>query len=274
MYRNRIVGIAAAAAVMATGTALACSNTSAPDSQAGTFYGPSRDIGQGSARAWVQTAADGAPTAIGIDMTEQALLGLPAVATPPNPSAVMLTLTLPSQAAGTGFDHAELGWNPQGHEPAVIYGAPHFDLHFYMVSSAKEMAILPSDPQYAAKAAHLPAAAYVPVGYVPPPGPAASNAVPQMGLHWTSTSAPEFHGQPFSSTFIYGSWDGDFIFLEPMITKAYLETHPNLTQAIPQPASWGASGRFPKTYSVKYDATAKTYRVTLSDLTKQTAAVN
>ena len=128
---------------------------------------------------------------------------------------------------------------------------------------------LPNDPQFATKAANFPAAAYVPAGYVPPPGPAAANAIPQMGLHWTSTSASELNGQAFTSTFIYGSWDGRFIFLEPMITKAYLESHPNVTSPIAQPTTWAAAGYYPTTSTVKYDPTAKEYRIVLGGLTKR-----
>ncbi len=268
MNTKRFIGIAAVVATATAAIAIACSNTEAPDSKAGTFYGPSQSFAQGTARAWVQTDAAGDATALGIAMTEQALNGLPATATGPSPTALMVTLPLPAQAQGHGFDHAELGWNPNGHEPPQLYGVPHFDLHFYMVSSAAQNAILPSDPQYGAKAANYPSANMIPTGYVPPPGVAATNAVPQMGLHWTDTKAPELNGQGFTNTFIFGSWDGKFIFLEPMITKAYLETHPNATHAIPQPADWGTSGRFPTSYTVSYDQSAKEYRFTLGGLTQ------
>lgn len=63
-----------------------------------------------------------------------------------------------------------------------------------------------------------------------------------------------------------GSWDGRFIFVEPMLTKTYLETHPNSTQAVPQPANWPTAGRFPTFYSVNYDPTAKEFRFTLGGL--------
>ncbi|HEV2641962.1 MAG TPA: DUF5602 domain-containing protein, partial [Candidatus Elarobacter sp.] len=261
--------LAAALAIAAIGIALACANNSGPDSKATTLYGPTVTFAQGTARAWLQTDATGAPAALGLSMTEGALSGLPTTAPGPSPTALMVTLPLPAEAAVTGFDHAVLGWNPNGHEPPQLYGAPHFDLHFYLVNSATQMAILPSDPQFATKAANFPSANFVPAGYVPPPGPAVGNAVPQMGVHWTSTSAPELNGQPFTNTFIYGSWDGKFIFLEPMITKAYLQTQPNTTQAIPQPAAWAAAGYYPTTYSVKYDAATKEYRFTLGGMTKR-----
>ena len=266
MERIRALGVAAGIGVAAVAVALACSNTDAPNGKAGITYGPAASVGQGTARTFMQTDTSGAPIAIGVAMSETTLNNLPTTAPGPSPSAIMVTLALPAGAATTGFDHAEVGWNPQGHEPPQLYGLPHFDLHFYTVSTAAENAILPTDPNYATKAANFPAANFVPSSYVAPPGPAAANAVPQMGLHWSSVNAPELNGQTFTNTFIYGSWDGQFIFMEPMVTKAYLQTHPNATQAIPQPAAWAKPGRYPTSYAVKYDSAAKEFRFTLGGL--------
>jgi hypothetical protein len=271
MKTHRIIGssaVVAAAATLAL-SALACHDDTASPSRVAIAYGPTVSFGQGSARAWVKTDSIGAPTAIGVAMTEAALNGLPTTVSGPSPTALMGALALPAEAAGTGFDHVELGWNPNGHEPPQLYGVPHFDVHFYTVSTAAQMAIVPNDPLYATKAANLPAAALVPAGYVPPPSPVAANAVPQMGVHWTDLKAPELNGKPFTKTFIFGSWDGKFIFLEPMVSKAYLESWPDDTQAIPQPAQWGAPGAYPTTYSVVYDAAAKEFRFTLGGLTKR-----
>ena len=264
-----LLGASAIVVIATLGLAVACGDSTTAVDKSALVYGPSASFAQGSARAWVQTDATGTASAIGIAITETALNGLPTTVSGPSPSAIMATLALPAEAAGTGFDHAELGWNPLGHDPVQIYGLPHFDMHFYTVSSATQLAILPNDPQWATKAANLPTASFVPTGYVSPPAPVAANAVPQMGVHWTDVKSPEFNGQPFASTFIYGSWDGQFIFLEPMITKAYLDSHPaNVTRSIPQPAQWSKSGSYPTTYTVNYDATAKEFRITLGGLVK------
>jgi hypothetical protein len=268
MRTKLIAGSMAAIAASILGVAAACSTGTEPASIPAPTYGPSVSFAQGTARAFIQTDAAGVPTSLGIAMTEAALSGLPTTVSGPNPTALMVSLPLPATAVATGFDHAELGWNPNGHEPQALYALPHFDLHFYMVSSATQMAILPSDPQFGAKASNLPAASFVPLGYVPPPAPVAASAIPQMGVHWTDTKSPELTGRGFSSTFIYGSWDGKFIFLEPMVTKAYLETHPASTQVVPQPTQWASSGYYPTSYVVAYDAAAKEYRFTLGALAK------
>ena len=265
-----LLSATATVAIVTLGVAIACSDSTTAVDKSALVYGPTVSFAQGSARSWVQLDATGTASAIGIAMTETALSGLPTTVSGPSPTALMASLPLPAEAAGTGFDHAELGWNPLGHEPAPIYGLPHFDMHFYTVSAATQQAILPNDPQWATKAANLPGAAFVPAGYVSPPPPLAASAVPQMGVHWTDVKSPEFNGQVFSSTFIFGSWDGQYIFLEPMITKAYLDSHPaNATRNIPQPAQWAKPGSYPTTYTVNYDASAKEFRITLGGLTKR-----
>lgn len=267
MTRTRFIGIAATLVAISATVVLACSDSTSPTSR--TSYGASLPFAQGTARSFVELDATGAPTAIGIALTEGGLSGLPATSSTPSPTALMVSLPLPAEASGTGFDHAELGWNPNGHDPVQLYGKAHFDAHFYMVPQATQMAILPNDPQFAAKAANFPAADLVPTTYVPPPGVPAASAIPQMGVHWTSINSPERNGQPFTSTFIFGSWDGQFIFVEPMVTKDYLETHPNATTTIPQPARWNNPGRYPTAYTVAYDAASKEYRFILGGLTKR-----
>ncbi len=268
--KTGLLGTTAIVAIATLGVAIACSNSTTAVDKSALSYGPSVSFGQGSARTWVQTDASGALSSIGIAMTESALNGLPTTVSGRSPTALMATLPLPAEAAGAGFDHAEVGWNPLGHDPVQIYGLPHFDMHFYSVSPATQLAILPNDPQWATKAANLPSAAFVPTGYVAPPAPIAASAVPQMGVHWTDVKSPEFNGQPFTSTFIYGSWDGQFIFLEPMITKAFLDSHPaNVTRNIPQPAQWAKPGSYPTTYTVNYDASLQEFRITLGGLTKR-----
>ena len=267
MTRTRLLAATAALAIIGSSVMLACSDSTNPTSQ--IRYGATLPFAQGTARTFVELDASGAPSALGIALTEGGLSGLPATSSTPSPTALMVTLPLPAEASGIGFDHAELGWNPQGHEPPQLYGQPHFDAHFYMVSQATQMAILPNDPQFAAKAANFPVADLVPATYVPPPGVAAASAIPQMGLHWSSINSPELTGHPFTSTLIFGSWDGKFIFVEPMVTKAFLETHPNATTSIPQPARWSSAGRYPTTYTVSYDASAKEYHFVLGGLTKR-----
>lgn len=256
----------------------ACSDDSTAPSLAGTKYGVSQTLGGGTARTYVTLDAAGKPSSIGVAMSEAALTGLPNTPNAPSPSAVMLQLALPADAPVAGYNHVMLDWNPQGHEPDHVYTLPHFDFHFYNVTPAQVMAIMPTDPQYATKAGNLPTAQFVPTGYQAASTlagiPAAAAAVPMMGLHWLDVASPELqpppNGKTFTETFIYGSYDGKFIFLEPMITKAYLESLKSttgMTRNIGTPAQVATSGYYPSKYSIRYDSAAKEYRISLDNLT-------
>ncbi len=276
------VRVSAAAAVALTlisaATSLvACSDEATSPAAARLVYGASQTLGAGTARTYVALNAAGKPTSVGVALTEAALTNLPTHVPGPGPSAAMLTLALPAEAPNTGFDHVMLDWNPAGHEPAHVYTLPHFDFHFYSITPAEVMAMMPSDPQWAQKAGALPAPAYVPNGYaaanVLAGIPAAAAAVPMMGLHWLDTSSPELQpppaGKTFTETFIYGSYDGKFIFIEPMITKAYLESlkgTAGMSRAIGTAAQVAKPGYYPSRYSITYDGETKEYRIALDQL--------
>jgi hypothetical protein len=182
-----------------------------------TFYGPEQQMGKGHVRSWINISHDGKPLAIGIEMTDDALQGL--TQDPSNFAASTFTLPLHQKAKSvTPFDHIVIDWNPQGHEPPQ-YQVPHFDFHFYKISLADQLAIPPYTPATAAPFDLDP-----PVGYMPPLYLHTPGGVPQMGAHWADLLSPEFKGQPFTYTFIYGSYNGHVIFDEPMITMAILQS--------------------------------------------------
>ena len=168
----------------------------------------------------------------------------------------------------------------------VWYDRPHFDFHFYTVPIEVRNAIVPTDPQYSAKAASFPSAEFRVPFYIdaatPSGVPAALATVPQMGLHWLDVRSPELQKiaghpelwQPFTKTFIYGSWGGQFIFDEPMITRDYIMSKRQATGAavrdeiIPVPTAprYAPAGYYPSAYRITYDAEAKEYRVALTQL--------
>lgn len=243
-----------------------------------TVYGASQTLGGGTARTYVTLNAEGKPVSLGVALSEAALTNLPMTPNAPSPSAAMLQLALPVDAPVTGYNHVMLDWNPVGHEPDHVYTLPHFDFHFYNLTPQQVMAIMPTDPQWATKAAALPPTQYVPAGYVAASVlaniPAGAAAVPMMGLHWLDVASPELQpppaGKTFTETFIYGSYDGKFIFLEPMITKAYIESLKNtngMSRAIPSPAQVQTAGYYPSKYSIRYDSATKEYRIALDSLT-------
>ena len=224
-------------------------------------------FGGAEARAWVQTTdgtASGTPEAVGVTFGADALDALLADHTPSdNPMHGMfeLPLDLPD-VAGLPFDHVTLDWNPAGHEPAGLFDRPHVDVHFYLISPSERDAISPADPEWDAKLAAAPAARFVPTGYAPTPG-----GVPRMGAHWIDTADPTYApGGSFTEVLIYGFYDGQMQFVEPMLTQAFVASRQAVDEAISQPAAYPAPGHYPTRYTARYDADRDEYTVTLSGL--------
>lgn len=235
----------------AAGALLYCSDSTSPD-KSGTFFGPVTAMASGSARSYVTLDRSGNPTDLGVALSEAALTGLPAASTE-------YVVALPREASATVYKHTTINWQPAGHGPGSAYALPHFDMHVYMITEAERQGIALGDEQLAAKMVRQPAAEFVPAGYVP--GPARVG----MGMHWTDPSAPEHHGQPFTHTFFYGSYDGAFMLNEPMVTKTFLETKPAaVVTPLKLPAQYSARGYQATSYTVDYDASAKEYRIALS----------
>ncbi len=224
-------------------------------------YGAGVPLGRGIARTYLVQAEDGS-VELGVAISEDAVGSLPgpeapgAVIMPDGLSTFPFELALPEPNT-TPYRHVVLDWNPGGHEPSGLYDLPHIDFHFYLIESEARLAIDPRDPTFVEKAARYPEPALIPQGYFAPE-PA---AVPAMGVHWLDPASPELNGEMFSRTFLFGSWDGEVIFAEPMITIAYLETKPNVTVPVPLAERSLASGPLPAGYTVRWDAEAREYQV-------------
>jgi uncharacterized protein len=276
--RHRRATHAALAGLLLVAVTAACSSDHSLSAAELFAYGPSQALGQGTARTYVELDASGVPAEIGVALSERALIALPQTPLPGGPSAVNLTLQLPAAAKATGFDHVMLDWNPGGHEPEHVYTLPHFDFHFFLTSPAERDAIMPNDPAWAARAASFPSAEFIPTDYaaastlggVPP----AAAAVPMMGMHWINVKSPEVqpppNNKPFTSTFIYGSWDGKINFVEPMITKAYIESTKDLANGVSLPINVlpraQKPGLYPTKYSIRYDKPTGEYRIAIEGL--------
>jgi hypothetical protein len=199
-------------------------------------------------------------------------------------------LALPDKVRKTTpFDH--MGWfaNLQGHAPRGIFDVPHVDVHFFTITVEDRMAISGQldDP----KLLKLPPAGFLPADFILPtiPGtdlPATNDA--EQGLHWVDLSDFELlfiEGRPFRQVFIYGSYDGEVNFWEPMITKQYFEEVRSLlndlppkgkavevTFAIKQPEKFHETSYYPTQYTIRYDAEAGEFSVSLDDFVLRNAA--
>lgn len=237
------------------------SNQGPAEAQAGetqplqeTFRGESESLGDGIVYSWVTLDAEGNPSAIGISFTQLAISGLP------EGDVVEYILPLPEEASATAYDHIGLDWNPEGHEPQGIYDSAHFDVHFYMIGQEERDKITATEENMAKLKKKL-EPEFIPEGYVSTPG-----GGPRMGVHWIDPSSPEFSGQPFRETFIYGFYDGEMVFVEPMVTIDFLKTKPELTKPLKLPESYPTKAYYPTGYSIRYDETGKEYTVALEGM--------
>jgi hypothetical protein len=210
---------------------------------------------KGDARNWVVMGEDHkTPLAVGVGINEAAISSVTGF------HGVNLSMPLPVKGDGIVIDHVYLGWMPEGHPPAGIFSVPHFDVHFYLTSKAERESILPEDPDFMKKGAHYPDPVFVPAGYVPPPEP---DPIPQMGFHYVDTTGDVFKGKPFTEVFLYGGWDGEINFLEPMITLDVFRSRKTIISKIKQPGRYPQPGYYPTQYRISFDKTLKEHQVVL-----------
>ena len=225
------------------------------------FYGPAQRVGNGLVRSYSLISHSGAISEIGLEMTAGALENLPEPTGTAGPEFSWLLELHQKARALTPFDHLEMDWNPAGHPPPGVYDLPHFDLHFYKISKEEQRAIPEYGPTTMAMFDNPPPDGYLPAGYVPGPG-----GVPMMGKHWLDITSPEFNGGSFTYTFIYGTFDGSVIFLEPMYTKAFLEgLTTDVTVPIRQPMYFDpVNTNYPTAYKFSKDEKTGNIRISLT----------
>lgn len=245
-------------------------------------YGAAVAMGNGQARTYlVVDGRSGNPVEVGVALSPRALEGLPNHSPDHGPGThgpySEYLLELPA-GNPTPYRFVEIDWNPQGH--GGPYTAPHFDFHFYRVSLATRNGIDLAAPDFAQKAARLPAADEIRAGYASTHvllnTTPAGMTVPRMGLHWVDLKSPELppSNQPFTTTFILGSWNGQVIFDEPMVTRDFIlaqRSGPATAAAIAVPPArrYAPAGFYPASYGIRWDAAAGEYRIALQGLTWQ-----
>lgn len=234
-----------------------CSDEESPQEIKTEFTGPLVNVGDGQAWTIIKTDENQVPQSIGIQFTESALTNLPTGSM----HADEFMLALPSEISVAPYDHITLDWNEHGHPPMHVFDLPHFDVHLYFMSSSQRDQIgpfdsiqfnKPMDPQFMAPM------------YLETPG-----GVPRMGAHIIDLLSPEIAGTGiFTHTFIYGKYNAQMNFLEPMVTKEFLDSKQSVVQEIRHPQQWQTAGYYPDSYTIEYDDGKKTYSILLDGLEK------
>jgi len=232
--------------------------------------GECADVHQGQICTWARMKGDSVVD-VGATVAVASIENAPAEGMmhwpPPSSAALKLPAAVEQQ---TGLTHLTVFWEAMGHPPGP-YLTPHFDFHFYMVSSEARQAIDCAD---LTKPALLPSGYSLPDVPLPPPmaemvgvGTLVGLCVPTMGMH--SLPAAELEStSPFRGTMVIGYDKGQPVFIEPMITKAMLMEKSGF--ALPIPSIPGLSGNYPRAFRAEYDAQQSTYRFVFSGFSSGT----
>ena len=252
-------------------------------------YGAPVDAGRGTMRTYLAFDSTGKPMELGILIDADALQGLPTGhstsgrcfdvngngridASGECEGDYEYALTMPAVVADRWdipVQWVGANWNAHGHVPPGVYDLPHFDFHFYIANEAAVRAIRVGPCGFFMNCEDFERATQpVPAKYVHPAHVSVGAAVAAMGDHLIDTTSPEFAKPPrkFTHTWIFGAYDGRITFLEPMITREFLMTRPNICVPIKQPAAWQISGYYPTRYCMRYHDRARKYTVSLEGL--------
>ena len=236
-------------------------------SKKGLLKGEEVKIHGGKGWSWAKVSKKGNPESVGFTLTDEALASVPlgngTGGHNAHGPAHEHWIAKFNPIAGTviPFNFVMLNWNPNGHPPENIYDKPHFDFHFYMISLKEQLAI-PSYEDASSLFDNLPPAEYLPSLYFRGPG-----GVPQMGVHWVDILSPEFNGGDFTTTFLYGSYDGKVTFHEPMVTMNVIESGATIHKDIRQPQLFSLSNRyFPTEYSIWKDSRTGRHYLSLNTM--------
>ncbi len=227
-------------------------------------YGPSERLGNGTVRTYLSLdSAAQTPISLGVEFSGGAMTGLS------QKEFTGLTLLVPEGASATPIRFVTLFWNPEGHIPPGIYDVPHFDVHFYINRELSHLDAVRAGT-CAAGGEGVDCETFNRGTVTPPPSLVAAGyrdvgaVVPGMGNHLIDLTGQEFQGKAFTHSFIYGLFDGEITFIEPMLTRAFLLSKPNnVCTAIKQPAGFDRDGWYPTQYCLHHVPGTDTYQVSL-----------
>ena len=235
------------------------------------FYGKSEQLGNGYIRSFVELDDNGNPSNIGATLTQGAL-ALPIGQADPD---IVVDLSLPSEASSTAFKNIELTYRPYYYPNTPdVFLVPRLGFDFFQVSP-QERDLICAHPDTSGppqcvgneltQALKTPDPGILPEGLV-----STLEAQPRVGTRYfdPDVTFPIVQGQqPFTTTYDYGFYDGNPTLRGIGVTKAFLETQPNVTIPIKIPTTYSQGGYYPTSYSVTYDPASQDYRVAYSGLT-------
>lgn len=257
-----------------------------PDSQT-RHDGESLAVGAGEVTTYATTNPSGRLSSLGVHVDGEAMAAF-------GDEEVRGHLHFPTETTEDSeidlhqFTFMGFHYNPAGHPPPGIYTVPHFDFHFYMLPD-EEVERISGGPLGDAPLPFLGLADYEVPDEQFPPGYVHEQhrfIVEEMGEHLLDGTAPEFQGEPFTHTYVYGAHDpaiclgrpdrfetvelqgeevdlpvyvgdgeGQVHFVEPMITTDFVrdELTEEVTVEVATPDVFAVADDYPTEYVMRPD---------------------
>jgi hypothetical protein len=245
------------------------------------------DIGPGRISTYAEMEARGGPKTIGVSFSSSFLNALPTSHSDQHhcsdrnkdgkvdqPAECNMwhewAIPLPTDATSrpdVPFKWTLINWNPMGHIPPGVYDLPHFDVHFYLQPIEDVFAIEPGTcgPEFVRCDQFDVAKKPVPSNYIHPDYKDVDAVAPAMGNHLIDLTGPEFNGQRFTRSWIFGTYDGRITYYEEMLSRDYLLSKPDRCHPIKTAAGVDQTGYYPTVSCVRYDAARDSYTVSMED---------
>lgn len=250
-------------------------------------------IGEGTVESYAELGAGDVPMAIGVKFSAGALRALPEIRTDGHRCAdldgdgsieeeseclpwherVVFLPTEISRRDDMPFKWTLLNWNPMGHIPEGVWNVPHFDIHFYMEPIEKVFALMPGPcgPERMRCDQYEVATRPLPAQYMHRDFRDVGAAAPAMGNHLVDPTGPEFDGEPFTRSWIYGVYDGRVTFWEEMQAITYMTSEPDDCYDIKTPPAVDRAGWYPSRVCTRYEAGDGSVSVSLEAFTLREA---
>lgn len=193
------------------------------------------------------------------------------------------------EGANQPFQYVEIDWNTEGapRGPGGSFSSPHFDFHFYVIplatmeqdlvcvsSNGKTCDGFLTDYDQMRRFQLMPEQQYVPELYRPDVG----SAIPIMGLHLLDmTQTYTVEAVNHYPVLIYGTFDGEVIFLEASVTLNTLQDavaapDHRITFEVRQPAAFQHDIDWPTEFVIEHLSDTGGFRVGYTGFVRQTAS--
>jgi hypothetical protein len=250
------------------------------------------ELGRGTVSSYVRLQPDGTPDTIGVVFSAGALEALPEGSDHhhcfdrdadgtidaqreclQNHEYVLPLPDIAARQADVPFKWVLLNWNPGGHIPPGVYDVPHFDVHFFMERIENVFALQagPCGAELMRCDQFEIARRPVPDGYMHADFKDVEGIVPAMGNHLIDLTGPEFHGEPFTRSWIFGVYDGRVTFYEEMVALAYLQGRPDVCSPIKSPPAVDRTGFYPTASCLRHDAETGETTVSMEQFVRREA---